>query len=115
MKKPNRKIREGVVVSDKMDKTVVVLVERKTSHPFYKKVIKLSKKFKAHDEENKCKVGDRVRIIETRPLSKDKRWKILEIAGEIRRKIEDEDKGMPAPVRRKKEEEKAEAAKEEQA
>jgi small subunit ribosomal protein S17 len=74
-----RKEREGVVVSDKMDKTVVVSVETMKRHPLYGKTIRTSKKYKAHDEENRCKVGDRVRIRETRPLSKDKRWVVQEI------------------------------------
>jgi len=76
-----RKIRMGIVVSDKMHKTIVVRVERLTHHPLYKKVIRKYKKFKVHDESNSAKAGDRVRIIETRPLSKDKRWRLLEIAG----------------------------------
>jgi len=74
-----RKVREGLVVSDKMDKTIVVLVERKIKHPLYKKVIRRSKKYKAHDETNRCKVGDRVRIMETRPLSKQKCWRLVEV------------------------------------
>lgn len=73
------KIRQGVVVSDKMDKTVVVRVERLTKHPKYKKVIRRAKKFKAHDETNQCHIGDLVEIVETRPLSKDKRWRVTEI------------------------------------
>jgi small subunit ribosomal protein S17 len=75
----NKKIRTGFVTSDKMDKTVTVAVERKTQHPMYKRVVKKTKKFKAHDENNECNEGDKVRIIETRPLSKDKRWRVLEI------------------------------------
>jgi len=75
----NRKIRRGIVVSDKMDKTVVVRVERLTKHTQYNKVIKRAKKFKAHDEANQCRIGDLVEIIETRPLSKDKRWRVTEI------------------------------------
>jgi small subunit ribosomal protein S17 len=74
-----RKVLEGVVVSDKMQKTVVVAVERLTRHPIYKKTIRKVKKYKAHDEENACRVGDRVRIVETRPLSKTKRWRVVEI------------------------------------
>jgi small subunit ribosomal protein S17 len=74
-----KKIYTGVVVSDKMDKTVVVAVTRLTQHPGYKKTIKKITKFKAHDEENRCKIGDRVSIIESRPLSRDKRWKVLNI------------------------------------
>jgi small subunit ribosomal protein S17 len=74
-----RKTQVGVVVSDKMDKTVVVKVERIVKHPLYNKFIKLSAKYKAHDDDNSCKVGDRVMIVESRPLSKDKRWKVREI------------------------------------
>ena len=74
-----KKVYTGKVISDKMDKTVVVAVERLTRHPLYKKTIKKIVKFKAHDEENKCKAGDKVSIVESRPLSKDKRWRVLEI------------------------------------
>ncbi|GBE04462.1 30S ribosomal protein S17 [bacterium BMS3Abin10] len=74
-----RKIYTGEVVSDKMDKTVVVAVKRLTQHPVYKKTIKKVTRYKAHDEDNKCRVGDTVSIMESRPLSKDKRWKVLEI------------------------------------
>ena len=69
----------GRVVSDKMDKTVVLAVTRRITHSRYNKVIKRTTKYKAHDEKNECKVGDMVRVIETRPISKDKRWKVLEI------------------------------------
>lgn len=75
----NRKVRIGTVISDKMDKTVVVQVETLTRHPLYKKVIRRRAKFKAHDEENKCRVGDVVKIVETRPLSKEKCWRVVEI------------------------------------
>jgi len=74
-----RKVRVGKVVSDKMDKTIVVLVEDRKAHPLYKKIIKRSIKLKAHDETNQCAIGDRVRIMETRPLSKDKRWRLLDV------------------------------------
>ena len=74
-----RKIRTGVVVSDKMNKTIVVRVERLTRHPLYKKTIRRYKKFKAHDENKSAKSGDLVKIIETRPLSKEKRWRLLEV------------------------------------
>ena len=74
-----RNIREGLVVSDKMDKTVVVVVETRKTHPLYKKAIRRSKKYKAHDENNACKIGNKVKIVETRPLSKEKRWRVLEI------------------------------------
>ena len=80
-----QKTRLGFVVSDKMNKTVVVAVETPKHHPVYKKTIKRVVKYKAHDEENKCKRGDRVRIVETRALSKDKRWRVVEIVskGEV--------------------------------
>jgi small subunit ribosomal protein S17 len=74
-----RKTRQGIVVSNKMDKTVVVRVERLTKHPVYTRIVKRAKKIKAHDELNQCGVGDLVEIIETRPLSKDKRWRVTEI------------------------------------
>jgi small subunit ribosomal protein S17 len=74
-----RKTRVGVVVSNKMEKTINVLVERRLSHPIYGKSVKLSKKFMAHDEKNECNIGDKVRIMETRPLSKRKRWRLVEI------------------------------------
>ena len=74
-----RKVREGVVVSDKMDKTVVVEVEDRVKHPKYAKVIRRTKKYKAHDGENACGVGDRVRLMETRPMSATKRWRVAEI------------------------------------
>ncbi len=80
----SRKTRVGVVVSDKMQKTVVVAVERRVPHPVYGKMVTRTKKFKAHDEENSSKVGDRVRIMETRPLSKDKRWRVVEIVERAR-------------------------------
>lgn len=73
------KERVGMVVSDKMDKTVVVAVENRSPHPKYKKIVVKTKRFKAHDEENQCKVGDRVRIRETTPTSKTKRWTVAEI------------------------------------
>ena len=75
----NRKTQVGVVVSDKMDKTVVVKVDRLVKHTVYNKYIKRSAKYKAHDIDNSCKIGDRVLIVETRPMSKDKRWKVRQI------------------------------------
>ena len=75
----SRKTRTGKVVSDKMDKTIVVAVEDRVAHPLYKKIVKRTYKLKAHDENNECRVGDRVRVMETRPLSKDKRWRLVEI------------------------------------
>ena len=75
----HRKVQSGIVVSDKMDKTVVVKVDRITKHPVYNKYIKRSAKYKAHDEYNKCKTGDRVQITASRPLSKDKCWTVTQI------------------------------------
>ncbi|MBO7333983.1 MAG: 30S ribosomal protein S17 [Lachnospiraceae bacterium] len=74
-----RKTRTGKVVSDKMDKTITVAVEDHVKHPLYGKIVKKTYKLKAHDEENVCKVGDTVKVMETRPLSKDKRWRLVEI------------------------------------
>ncbi len=74
-----RKIREGLVVSDKMDKTVVVAVEDRVKHAMYGKIIRRTTKYKAHDESNACGIGDRVRLMETRPLSATKRWRVVEI------------------------------------
>ena len=74
-----RKTRTGVVVSDKMEKTIVVAVRDNVRHPLYKKIVKKTYKLKAHDENNDCKIGDTVKVMETRPLSKDKRWRLVEI------------------------------------
>ena len=74
-----RKTRTGVVVSDKMDKTIVVAIKTKVRHPLYGKMVNRTRKFKAHDENNECGIGDPVKIMETRPLSKDKRWRLVEI------------------------------------
>lgn len=74
-----RKVKEGLVVSDKMNKTVVVAVEARKVHQLYKKAIRVATKYKAHDENNACKIGDKVKIVETRPLSKEKRWRVMEI------------------------------------
>ncbi len=79
MERNLRKTRTGKVVSDKMDKTIVVAVVDNVKHPLYGKIVKRTYKLKAHDENNECKVGDRVRVMETRPLSKDKRWRLVEI------------------------------------
>ena len=75
----SRKTRVGMVVSDKMDKTIVVAIADRVDHTLYKKIVKKTYKLKAHDENNECRVGDRVRVMETRPLSKDKRWRVVEI------------------------------------
>ena len=80
----SRKTRVGIVVSDKMDKTVVVSIEDMVKHPLYGKIVKKSKKFKAHDENNECQTGDKVRIMETRPLSKDKRWRVVNIIEKVK-------------------------------
>ncbi|BAK81778.1 30S ribosomal protein S17 [Candidatus Arthromitus sp. SFB-rat-Yit] len=79
MERNSRKVKVGVVVSDKMQKTIVVAVEGKKKHPLYGKVLKITNKFKAHDENNEAKINDKVLIMETRPLSKDKRWRLVEI------------------------------------
>ena len=83
-KRNARKTRVGLVVSDKMEKTVVVAIERRMAHPVYGKMMTRTNKLKAHDEENSAKVGDTVRIVETRPLSKDKRWRVVEIVERAR-------------------------------
>ena len=74
-----RKVMTGTVVSNKMDKTIVVAVETSVKHPIYGKIVKRTYKLKAHDEENKCQIGDKVKVMETRPLSKDKRWRLVEV------------------------------------
>ena len=79
MERNLRKTRVGKVVSDKMDKTIVVAIEDNVKHPLYKKIVKRTYKLKAHDENNECNIGDRVKVTETRPLSKDKRWRLVEI------------------------------------
>ena len=79
MERAFRKTRVGMVVSDKMDKTIVVAIEDRVQHPLYKKIVKSTYKLKAHDENNEAGIGDRVRVMETRPLSKDKRWRLVNI------------------------------------
>ena len=79
MERNLRKVRTGKVTSNKMDKTVVVAIEEHVKHPRYKKIIKRTYKLKAHDEKNECNIGDTVKVMETRPLSKDKRWRLVEI------------------------------------
>ncbi len=79
-----RKTRIGEVVSDKMDKTIVVAIVTRVKHPLYKKIVKRTYKLKAHDENNECTIGDKVKVMETRPLSKDKRWKLVEIIEKAR-------------------------------
>ena len=84
IERPMRKTRVGLVVSDKMQKTVVVAIERRVAHPVYGKMMTLTTRLKAHDEENTAKAGDTVRIVETRPMSKDKRWRLVEIVQRAR-------------------------------
>ena len=84
MERNLRKTRDGKVVSNKMDKTIVVAVEDHVKHPLYNKIVKRTYKLKAHDEENKGNSGDRVKVMETRPLSKDKRWRLVEIVEEVK-------------------------------
>ena len=79
MERNNRKTKIGKVVSDKMEKTIVVAIEESVKHPLYGKVVKRTYKLKAHDEENACGIGDKIKVMETRPLSKDKRWRLVEI------------------------------------
>ena len=79
MERKLRKVRTGKVVSDKMEKTIVVAVVDNVKHPLYNKIVKRTYKLNAHDENNECKIGDRVKVMETRPLSKDKRWRLVEI------------------------------------
>lgn len=79
-----RKTRVGTVSSNKMDKTIVVEIEDKVRHPLYKKIVKRTIKFKAHDEENTCNIGDKVEIMETRPLSKDKRWRLVKVLERVK-------------------------------
>jgi small subunit ribosomal protein S17 len=84
-----RKERIGFVVSDRMDKTVVVRLERLTQHPLYRKSLKVARRIKAHDEENQCAMGDKVRIMETRPFSRDKRWRVVEILERVQVETEE--------------------------
>ena len=79
MERNLRKTRVGKVISDKMDKTIVVAIEDNVKHPLYKKIVTRTYKLKAHDENNECRIGDRVKVMETRPLSKDKRWRLVEV------------------------------------
>ena len=84
MERGRRKVRIGRVVSNKMDKTIVVAVEDFVRHELYNKPVKITKKFKAHDENNECRIGDRVKIMETRPLSKDKRFRLVEVVEKVK-------------------------------
>ena len=79
MERNSRKTKIGTVISDKMDKTIVVSIVRDFRHPLYKKVMRLKKRLKAHDETNECRVGDKVKLMETKPLSKEKHWRVMEI------------------------------------
>ena len=84
MERNLRKTRVGKVISNKMDKTIVVAVEDHVKHPLYKKIVKRTYKLKAHDENNECNIGDRVRVMETRPLSKDKRWRLVVVVETVK-------------------------------
>ena len=84
MERNRRKVKVGKVVSNKMDKTIVVAIEYNVKHPLYSKIVKKTYKLKAHDEENICSIGDTVRVMETRPLSKDKRWRLVEIVEKVK-------------------------------
>ena len=84
MERNLRKTRTGKVVSDKMDKTIVVAIEDHVKHPLYGKIVKRTYKLKAHDEKNECNIGDTVKVMETRPLSKDKRWRLVEIGEKVK-------------------------------
>ncbi|MCI9046548.1 MAG: 30S ribosomal protein S17 [Hungatella sp.] len=84
MERNLRKTRTGKVVSDKMDKTIVVAIEDHVKHPLYGKIVKRTYKLKAHDEKNECNIGDTVKVMETRPLSKDKRWRLVEIVEKVK-------------------------------
>ena len=84
MERNLRKVRIGKVVSNKMDKTIVVAVENHVKHPLYGKIVKRTYKLKAHDEQNECQIGDTVKVCETRPLSKDKRWRLVEVVEKVK-------------------------------
>ena len=84
MERNLRKERVGVVTSNKMDKTIVVAIEDHVKHPLYKKIVKKTYKLKAHDENNECNIGDKVKVMETRPLSKDKRWRLVEVMEKVK-------------------------------
>ena len=84
MERNLRKVRTGKVTSKKMDKTIVVAIEEHVKHPLYKKVVKRTYKLKAHDENNECNIGDTVKVMETRPLSKDKRWRLVEVVEKVK-------------------------------
>ena len=96
-----RKTRTGVVVSDKMDKTIVVAIKTKVRHPLYGKMVNRTRKFKAHDEQNQCGIGDTVRIMETRPLSKDKRWRMVEVIAKAKYAAKEEQKMIQPQTRLK--------------
>ena len=84
MERNLRKTRVGKVISNKMDKTIVVAIEYHVKHPLYKKIVKKTYKLKAHDENNECNIGDKVKVMETRPLSKDKRWRLVEVMEKVK-------------------------------
>lgn len=93
MQRAKRKVRKGIVTSNKMDKTIVVEIQRTFSHPFYGKVVRMTNKLKAHDEKNECAVGDLVEIMETRPVSRDKRWRLVKVLGKAKVRVHDLPKG----------------------
>ena len=84
MERNLRKTRTGKVISNKMDKTIVVAIQDNVKHPLYKKIVKKTYKLKAHDENNECNIGDKVKVMETRPLSKDKRWRLVEVMEKVK-------------------------------
>ena len=94
MERNMRKTRTGKVISNKMQKTIVVAVEDHVKHPLYKKIVKRTFKLKAHDENNECNIGDTVKVMETRPLSKEKRWRLVEVVEKVKYKIENLDKSQ---------------------
>jgi small subunit ribosomal protein S17 len=104
----NRKVRKGVVVGNKMDKTIVVEIKRTFKHPFYGKIVRITKKFKAHDVNNECLVGDLVEIMETRPISRDKRWRLVKVLGKAKVSVHD----LPKAAKKAEESSDAKAEKE---
>jgi small subunit ribosomal protein S17 len=106
LKRAKRKIRKGIVVSNKNNKTVVVEIQRTFKHPFYGKIVRMTNNLKAHDEKNECAIGDLVEIMETRPISRDKRWRLVKILGKVKVRVHDLPKGKrekPAAEEKKSE------------
>ena len=110
MERGNRKVRKGIVVSNKMDKTAVVEVQRTFSHPFYGKVVRMTNKLKAHDEKNECNPGDLVEIMETRPISRDKRWRLVKILGKAKVRVHTRPKAIREPKAAGEKEQKVDSA-----